>query len=653
MPAIDDRPRTDGSPRLLLLRVAGQLAEPARRRTLASAGAALIAAALLWQARWLPYRLVLGAVILTALAVLARRLLPWLLGPVFFYELIRRSRRQRYFLLRAGYAGVVLATLFLFHATWFKGPTLAHQLAGTTVRGDQAARFAEAFFTLFGGVQLGMVLLLAPVFSAGALTEEKERRTLDGLLTTDLTDREIVLGKLAARLASLLLVVLAGLPVLSLVQLLGGVDPGLMLAVFAAALLTMLSLASLGLANSAYCGRTRTALFLTYLEAGVFLVVSGVCSRLAGGVGLLSWPGAGNPLVAAGRLSEAAATGTLPSELWLALCDYAIFHLLTAAACITWACAGLRRMIGRQRSGRAEAVRLEFRTPEEFELVRLPAFAEPPRPRPPLGDDDPIVWKELHFAERSRMLQLAEQTGRRLAGMADGSAERTLSYSVGMGLLAGLAVTLIFAMMVGALNLPTWVRAAGTLVACLMLMAVAVRSAGAISGERERRTLDSLLTTPLDDREILWGKWWASILSVGKAWWCLGAIWGLGVFWTSTCGLSLVAVPLLIAAWFIYAAFASGLGLCFSLTSRSSLRATVWTLLTLAGAAGVPWVWTLNFLASFGSSRNASCDRLAAALFGFLWYAAAAFLLWLWLVERFGQTTGRVSSRAERSAGAG
>src|SRR5262249_25579729 len=142
----------------------------------------------------------------------------------------------------------------------------------------EAAEFAEAFFLAFMATQMGLVFLLTPVLTAGAIAEEKQRRTLDGLLTTHLRDREIILGKLVSRLAQMALLLLAGLPVLGFMQLLGGVDPQLVMAGFGLTLLTMLSLASLGIFNSARLGRPRPAIFMTYLYAGLFLACSYVCS---------------------------------------------------------------------------------------------------------------------------------------------------------------------------------------------------------------------------------------------------------------------------------------------------------------------------------------------------------------------------------------
>jgi ABC-2 type transport system permease protein len=71
--------------------------------------------------------------------------------------------------------------------------------------------------------QLTVLLLLVPIFSAGALTIEKEQRTMAGLLTSLLTDTQIWWGKFLSSLLFVLLLLVAGLPVLSLAFAFGGV----------------------------------------------------------------------------------------------------------------------------------------------------------------------------------------------------------------------------------------------------------------------------------------------------------------------------------------------------------------------------------------------------------------------------------------------
>src|SRR4029077_7632938 len=127
------------------------------------------------------------------------------------------------------------------------------------------SRFAEYMFFTFMIVQLVLTVILTPADVAGAIAEEKGGKTRALLLPTDLQNREIVLSKLVARIANLLLIVLAGLPVLSFVQFFGGVDPGLLLASFAATGLIMLSLAGVSMLCSVHSRKPRDAIVVTYL----------------------------------------------------------------------------------------------------------------------------------------------------------------------------------------------------------------------------------------------------------------------------------------------------------------------------------------------------------------------------------------------------
>ena len=74
-------------------------------------------------------------------------------------------------------------------------------------------------------IVLGLVGLAAPAATAGAICLDKARGNLTLLFATDLTDAEIVLGKLAARLVPVLGLIACAAPVLALATLFGGVDP--------------------------------------------------------------------------------------------------------------------------------------------------------------------------------------------------------------------------------------------------------------------------------------------------------------------------------------------------------------------------------------------------------------------------------------------
>jgi hypothetical protein len=93
----------------------------------------------------------------------------------------------------------------------------------------------------------------------------------------------------------------------------------------------------------------------------------------------------------------------------------------------------------------------------------------------------------------------------------------------------------------------------------------------------------------MDSDTILWAKFLGNLLSMRMAWLWLGIIWGLGLI---TGGLHPFALPLLLIAWFVYASFFTILGLWFSMTARTTMRATVYTMLSTIGLSVGHWlIW--------------------------------------------------------------
>src|SRR5262249_3310537 len=162
-----------------------------------------------------------------------------LFGPVLFYDLVRSSRRGEQVGHRCVYAILLLCVLAAVYWSWFPGQGLEHLLRSRSMSINERARFAGSFFTSFMTAKFVVVFFITPLYTASAIAEQKERRTLDFLLITDLTDREIVLGMFGARLAKLLLLLMTGLPMLSFLEFLGGIDPGLVLTGFVATCMLM------------------------------------------------------------------------------------------------------------------------------------------------------------------------------------------------------------------------------------------------------------------------------------------------------------------------------------------------------------------------------------------------------------------------------
>jgi ABC-type transport system involved in multi-copper enzyme maturation permease subunit len=514
-----------------------------------------------------------------------------LFGPMLFYDLVRIARQRRYFWLRGLYALLLALLLCWVYLIWNVGEQ------GGTLRAGQMARFAESFFYSFMVVQLVVVGLLTPAYTAGSIADEKERRTLEFLLATDLRNREIVLSKLASRLANLGLLVVTGLPVLGFIQFLGGVDPNLVLAGFASTVLTVLGLACLSILNSVLTKRARDAIALTYLMAAAYLIVSGMSwMLLSPNLGLADFPStpewkspvtvedvvevfsAGNLVSLVIRLVVAVEQGKpIASTLPGLLRDYTVFQGLLAIVCTGWAVLRLRSVAIRQstsptrRGGRRRLLL-----------------------RPRIGGR-PMLWKEV-FAERGLRLNVPARIVLGilvLAGFVPVGFIFWEFYKGPQGAFPGPGGASYGPWQQLAESMNIWVRVLGTLAACLLLLAVAARASSSVSGERDRQTFDALLTTPLESDSILLAKWFGNILSVRWGWLWLGSIYGLAL---ATGGLHIAAPPLLLVAWFVYAGAVSAIGLWFSVSSRTTLRATVATLLmTAVGGLGHWLIWMCWF----------------------------------------------------------
>src|SRR5213078_2343337 len=69
----------------------------------------------------------------------------------------------------------------------------------------ELARFGHVLFLSLSALQMAVLLFLGALSTASAVALEKDRRTLDLLLLTHLSNTELVLGKLLASLLGVLM----------------------------------------------------------------------------------------------------------------------------------------------------------------------------------------------------------------------------------------------------------------------------------------------------------------------------------------------------------------------------------------------------------------------------------------------------------------
>src|SRR5690606_9832452 len=127
-----------------------------------------------------------------------------LVGPVFSRELTTTPRSGRLYVIRSLYVGALFGLVL---TAWLI------LLGSHNVRslGD-LARFGSAVFALLAPLQMAMAVAFSALLTTAAVAQEKDRRTLDLLLMTRMTNAELVLGKLLASMLSVFVLMVAAIP---------------------------------------------------------------------------------------------------------------------------------------------------------------------------------------------------------------------------------------------------------------------------------------------------------------------------------------------------------------------------------------------------------------------------------------------------------
>ena len=144
------------------------------------------------------------------------------------------------------------------------------------------AWFGAAAFQILAPLQLAVAMPFAALLVASAVALEKDRKTFDLLLLTNLTNSDLVLGKLLASMLSVVVVVVASVPLLLIIALLGGVSTSQVLRTEAVVLASALVAGSLGSTIALWREKTFQALAMTALILVLWIVGWELISAAAG-----------------------------------------------------------------------------------------------------------------------------------------------------------------------------------------------------------------------------------------------------------------------------------------------------------------------------------------------------------------------------------
>lgn len=197
---------------------------------------------------------------------------------MFTREAAVAPRRISFFAARTLFAGA----LFALTLTAWQLLVGSQQIENI---GD-LAWFGAAAFQILAPLQLAVVVPFAALLVASAVALEKDRKTFELLLLTNLSNFELVVGKLLAGMLTVLIVCAATLPLLLILALLGGVSTEQILRIIAVTLASAFVAGSLGSTIALWREKTFQALAMTALIIVLWLIAWEVVAASASSSGL-------------------------------------------------------------------------------------------------------------------------------------------------------------------------------------------------------------------------------------------------------------------------------------------------------------------------------------------------------------------------------
>ena len=410
-------------------------------------------------------------------------------GPVFLYESLIFARRWQVY---AGRVLFVLAILIGLSIAWWNNvatPGLGQPLGARPGTLQALARAGASFFYALAGIQLSMVLVVAPAATAGALCQDRAGHPgADGnhrpLGCRDRAGQALLKAGADPGAAGL------PLPVLSLAALLGGIEGEALVGLFAVSAAVAVLGCALALAISVEVVKTDEVVVAVLAFTTCWLLSLPVWGGMARAYGLPpppDWFYATNPFVLI------YAPYTWPGHFGLfEVAIFVITALVISAGLLAMTIARLRRFVLP-----AEVVRRK----RHFHLPATGAVHGSAN-----GWRDPGAGESGCRGRRSTATPCSGASG---AGARPSRMAQILwvLYWLGAVLATAIGIYDVFAYGIDNMTGGFMIHTALVLQSVLGLMLLSVQAPTALGEERVRGSLDVLMAAPISTRAIVWGKW--------------------------------------------------------------------------------------------------------------------------------------------------
>lgn len=471
-------------------------------------------------------------------------------GPVFTRQAAIAPRRVWFFAART----VFVAALFGIVLTSWQLLIGSQRVENL---GD-LAWFGAAVTRILAPLQLAVAMPFSALLVASAVALEKDRKTLELLLMTNLSNPELVLGKLLAGMLTVVMVVVAALPLFLIIALLGGISVGQVLRIETVTLVSALVAGSLGSTIALWRDKTFQALAMTALVIVMWLVgweivATGVLGERVLGIPIETWGVAMSPWRAIQTAAEPIFGNVGVAEFvngpvgWYSLAALGMTIFLNAIAIGRVRVWNPTREIQLSDDNEVEAGANVHRAPGKVREVW----------------DNPVLWREIRtraYGKRAIIIRLAYWV---VFAACFAAIMATANTPAGQHRGPSAAAQSVTALLV---------------VSLILLNAAAVT---AITSERDSRALDLLLVTDLTPREIVFGKLIGAFYAA-KEMVLLPIVLFAYLLYAEL--LSTEQVVFLFGGWLVMTVFAATLGIHAGITyanSRTAVATSLGTLLFL------------------------------------------------------------------------
>ncbi|MBE6052301.1 MAG: ABC transporter [Clostridium sartagoforme] len=176
------------------------------------------------------------------------------INPVLRNESKLSVRTPRFSLMIFIYISVLAAGTLIFYNTY------SREVYATGINPQGAV----TLYITMAVIQAILLMFIVPSLTATSICSEREKQTLDILLSTRLSPLQIILGKLSASSLKVIMLVICTIPLYAICGLIGGVKISNILLLTGSFIINTIFVGAIGVFISSYSKTSKAATALTY-----------------------------------------------------------------------------------------------------------------------------------------------------------------------------------------------------------------------------------------------------------------------------------------------------------------------------------------------------------------------------------------------------